>query len=523
MKHTITTVLVTLFLLGAGISYAATYGWSGAGGDNLWSNGNNWTNVADGSTGTAPGAGDTAIFPQGTSAAIALTADTSINNLVLGTGGMSITGAYTLTLTATNQTLGFGSYNGGSATIDCNISMPNLAAGTTTRIVNYNNQLTINGNVALPATSAGFRLDIWGSGSGVAKFNGQLTGYEASQDIRSFYGNNGTVELGTQNSGSQLHDLMIRRDTLILKGSYLAPLQNGQRVGFPSWDGNTPKKIWIAAEGGLGIYSNQFSFSARGTSGAGQDSKYHEFRVKSPTKHAQLLGRVRIDDKLWWFVDPDCYVEILPGANNVGGIEKADNSTLHGVYMSGGGTTDVKVAQVGGFPIPFFVSNGVLLVNNTSGYALHGPITVHAGGVFGGAGFVGSVVTNTSGGVISPGNSIGTLTVSNAVLQAGSIVDWEVNGTTADKLAVLNNLDISAGIVTVRVFGTTTSSATNSLFSFASLNGSSANLVLDLSQSWLSGGSFVTEGNQILITGLVPEPAVAGALLLAGMLLRKRG
>lgn len=511
MRHALTAMVVTLCLLCAGLSYAATYGWSGGGSDNLWSNGNNWTNVADGSSGTVPGASDTAQFGGDENDAVALTSDVTINNLVLGEGGMSITGAYTLTLTASSAALQFGSaYTaGGSATIDCNINMPNLSGGN--RIINWNQTLTINGNLALPPTTAGFNLEAWGPNA-LLKINGQVTGWAAGQAVRNIYMPQavaGQTEIVAQHD--PVRNFMLRQGTLVLKGNYDAPNGDENRVGFPSWDGATPKKIWLAVEGGLGIFSNRWSFSPRSN-----DTKYHEFRVMAPTKHAKLLGRVRIDDKLWWFVDPDCYVEIVNT-----GIEKGDSATTMGVYMSGGGTTDVKVAQINAVPIPFIVSNGVLLVNNASGFALHGPVTVCAGGVFGGAGTAGSTVTCESGGIISPGNSIGTLTVSNAVLQAGSIVDWEVNGTTADKLAVLNNLDISAGIVTVRVYGTTSTSATNTLFSYASLNGSSANLVFDLSQSSLSGGSFVMEGNQILVTGLVPEPGLAVAVL-AGLVLAGR-
>jgi len=95
-------------MLLAGSAWAATYGWTGTGGDNLWSNGNNWTNVANGSTGTAPGAADEARFADNEDDVVAINANTTVSKLVLGNGGMSITGAYTLTLNAATEYLNFG-------------------------------------------------------------------------------------------------------------------------------------------------------------------------------------------------------------------------------------------------------------------------------------------------------------------------------------------------------------------------------------------------------------------------------
>lgn|GEM_PF-2717679 len=387
----------------------------------------------------------------------------------------------------------------------------NVANAGPSKIVNYNNVLTINGNVSFPANTTPFRLDVWGDGSGVAKFNGQVTGYSSGQDWRSFYGNDGVMELGTQHN--PWRNTGCRKGTLILKGNYDAPNGDNNRVGFPSWDASNPKRIWIQAQGGLGIYSNRWNFSPRSTDAG----KYHEFRVMAPTVHAKLHGRVRIDDKLWWCVDSGCYVEIVDT-----GIDKGDNAATSNVYVYGGGTTDVKVASITTIPIPFVISNGVFLVNNPSGFATHGSVTVCASGVFGGAGSIGGDMRCESGGIVSPGNSIGTLTAANGVFAAGGILHWEVNGATADKLNVLNTLNISAGSVTVKVAGTVTVGVTNDAFTFATLNGNATNdLVVDVSA--LPGiTANIIPGTGSIGIQLVPEPGLIGLGLLALVGLRRK-
>jgi len=123
MKHTVVAVTVIASMLLAGSAWAATYGWSGLGGDNLWSNGNNWTNVANGSSGTAPGASDTAQFAEFENDVVAVQANVTVTNLKVGIGGMSITGAYTITVTASN---GFGtvaSTASGNASLGCALSL----------------------------------------------------------------------------------------------------------------------------------------------------------------------------------------------------------------------------------------------------------------------------------------------------------------------------------------------------------------------------------------------------------------
>ena len=73
------------------------------------------------------------------------------------------------------------------------------------------------------------------------------------------------------------------------------------------------------------------------------------------------------------------------------------------------------------------VSNGTLLVN---GLVRGGAVSIY-GGVLGGTGLITAPVTNYSGATLSPGASLGTLTISNNLtLSAGSTTSVEVNAQT---------------------------------------------------------------------------------------------
>lgn len=107
-----------------------------------------------------------------------------------------------------------------------------------------------------------------------------------------------------------------------------------------------------------------------------------------------------------------------------------------------GGTTVLTAANTysGGTN----VSIGTLLVNNTSGSGTGaGAVSVGSLGTLGGTGTISGAVTNS--GKISPGASIGTLTINNNVtMSANSHLAIEISPSGADRLVVGGNLDLSA-------------------------------------------------------------------------------
>jgi autotransporter-associated beta strand protein len=90
------------------------------------------------------------------------------------------------------------------------------------------------------------------------------------------------------------------------------------------------------------------------------------------------------------------------------------------------------------------VSSGVLIVNNATGSATgSGAVTVASGATLGGAGTISGPVTINSGGILSPGNPVGTLKVnSNFTAASGAILNYTL-GSASDLTAVSGNLSLS--------------------------------------------------------------------------------
>src|SRR5262249_25012721 len=98
---------------------------------------------------------------------------------------------------------------------------------------------------------------------------------------------------------------------------------------------------------------------------------------------------------------------------------------------------------------PTSVNAGILSVN---GSIASSPVFVNFGGTLGGNGTVGPT-TVLAGGALSPGNSVGTLTVNgNLVFAAASLYMVEVQGSTADRTNVSGTASL-AGIVGVSYLG----------------------------------------------------------------------
>ena len=107
--------------------------------------------------------------------------------------------------------------------------------------------------------------------------------------------------------------------------------------------------------------------------------------------------------------------------------------TLTGANTYSGGTT---------------INAGILSVNGT---LANSAVTVNNGGTLGGSGSVGNTMIAT-GGVLAPGNSIGTLTVNgNATFAAGSVLRVETDAAgNADRVNATGKATINGGTVDVR-------------------------------------------------------------------------
>jgi uncharacterized protein with beta-barrel porin domain len=100
---------------------------------------------------------------------------------------------------------------------------------------------------------------------------------------------------------------------------------------------------------------------------------------------------------------------------------------------------------------PWRILGGVLLVNGQ----IDGAVGIEDGATLGGSGTVGATVIQ-SGGILAPGNSIGTLTVDgDLVFEAGSVFTVEVDpqGTASDKVKVTGTETLGGSVVHVGAGG----------------------------------------------------------------------
>lgn len=109
--------------------------------------------------------------------------------------------------------------------------------------------------------------------------------------------------------------------------------------------------------------------------------------------------------------------------------------TLSGANTYTGGTT---------------IDDGTLLVTNTTGSATGtGTVNVNSGATLGGTGTIGGPVTVANGGILSPGNSPGTLTMGSLTLDSGSILNYELGDPgPSDFIQVNGNLTLD-GIMNI--------------------------------------------------------------------------
>jgi autotransporter-associated beta strand protein len=147
------------------------------------------------------------------------------------------------------------------------------------------------------------------------------------------------------------------------------------------------------------------------------------------------------------------------------------------------------------FAGPVNVNAGTLLVNGNMSSA--SAMTVNAGATLGGNGTVGNTTIN--GGILSPGNSIGTLTVQgNLAFTTASTYMVEISATGADRTNVTGTATLAG---TVQVTSPTNSFRFNSPYTIltsAGLSGTQFN-ALTFAAPTGTAGSLIYSGNTVLL------------------------
>ncbi|MFL6821290.1 MAG: autotransporter domain-containing protein [Xanthobacteraceae bacterium] len=137
-------------------------------------------------------------------------------------------------------------------------------------------------------------------------------------------------------------------------------------------------------------------------------------------------------------------------------FNRSDTYTFDGAISGPGqvvqfGSGKTILTAVNTYSGPTFVNAGTLSVN---GSIASSQVFVNFGGTLGGNGAVGPT-TILAGGTLSPGNSVGTLTVNgNLVFTAASLYMVEVEGNTADRTNVSGTATLAGTVGVVNLGGT---------------------------------------------------------------------
>jgi autotransporter-associated beta strand protein len=179
-------------------------------------------------------------------------------------------------------------------------------------------------------------------------------------------------------------------------------------------------------------------------------------------------------------------------ANTSGGLTKNGEGTLTlaGTNTYTGSTT---------------VNDGTLLVN---GVLNAGSAVTVAGGVLGGSGAIGGPVSVQSGGTLSPGASIGILSISNTLtLAAGSTTVIEINGAalTSDLVRGITTAHYGGTLVVTNTAGTLSPGQTFQLFNATGHAGTFANITSALGKG-LQGQFNPTNGVLTVVPAVATSP-----------------
>ena len=368
------------------------------------------------------------------------TGSLTVGGVISGNGAVTNDGNGTVILTANNTYAGGTTINAGTLQV---------GNGGATGSLNGNGVIT-NNSLLIFNTTGSFIYSgggtINGTGNVIVRGNGGVIGaygantytgwtlidpgatFQPSQGnqgtlVSSVITNNGTLKLVRQDTATFFYS-----NNIVGTGRLLKDVNNDNANDVTLLGTNT-------YSGGTIIAGGQVVLGDGGTVGAGSITGNVIF-TNSPTSQDVLRALV--------FNRPDdvTFAGTLSGNGgaavaNAGRVEQRGTGklTLTGSNTHRGGA---------------LVTAGTLLVNGASTGT--GTVTVNAGGTLGGTGTIGGNVDVAVGGILAPGTSIGTLTISSNLNLAGDLA-IEVNKSLAQSndLAVVNGVLTNSGTGTLTV------------------------------------------------------------------------
>ena len=198
----------------------------------------------------------------------------------------------------------------------------------------------------------------------------------------------------------------------------------------------------------------------------------------------------------------------------------------NGAAIDGGltklGPSNLTLGAVCTYTGPTVVSVGTLVVQND--ISSSSSVTVNPGAAIKleAEAAVGDV-NLTAGSSFNPGSSFGTNVANAIVMETGSSYEWEVGGGGND-LVIADSLDVSGATIDINVtlLGNIAASDTNMLFKLNNVVVADGGTVVNINGTGTDAAELVYVGTDILITGVVPEPAILGLLAILGLAFFRR-
>ncbi|MHB1155449.1 MAG: beta strand repeat-containing protein [Phycisphaerales bacterium] len=479
---------------------------------------------------------DSIVLPTGVSGTWAAT------GVRLQTDG-SIYGDSTNTITLTTGTTGKSWYLNGNSTStytgnfiiksgDSNVGAGgfgsaakityDLISGGQNRIAVANPAVPVTITSEIYTTPASAGSMVWLTG-GTVRLSGALTG---KTSITYNGSGTGTMYIGDSSLGSQpvntnTGGISTQYGTMIIDKTSSLPAS--ATVGFSVGGNSTTsltKLLWNVADtvnNPITIYSMYAPTLLTYTATLGSQHTSGTLTLADNVTLGYSNGTINLTAATGGLVDITGLIKPNTGVTNAGiikvgsGIVKLSKATGN---TYNGGTT---------------VTAGTLLVNNTTGSGTGtGAVAVQTGATLGGSGFITGNVTST-GGILAPGNSPGTLTVGGLVLDGASVLSYELDATDQtvgsninDLIEVNGNLTLDGTFNLASIIGGSQLLAGS--YRLINYTGSLTDNTLDLGTGLPLGYTYTidtaTNGEVNLV--IIPEPATLGLLALGGLLMLPR-
>jgi autotransporter-associated beta strand protein len=209
---------------------------------------------------------------------------------------------------------------------------------------------------------------------------------------------------------------------------------------------------------------------------------------------------------------------VLVFANSLAETFSNNISGTGALGKTGAGTLTILVASSysGGTTI----SNGMLLVNNVGGSATGtNAVTVANGGALGGTGKISGAVTVNSGGALTPGNPLGTLTISNNLtlaVNSTTFMHIQYSQLTNNAVKVTGTLT-EGGTLNVTNIGVAAFASGDSfkLFNATNYSGAFANIVLPSLPVGLAWNTNALNASGTLSVAVIAKPVI-GPISISG-------